>query len=209
MANRIKIIGLSGTNGAGKGAAGHVLALKHNFLFISVTDLLREEARRRGLAIERENLRLISAEWRRQYGNSVLVDRAYEQYEELQDKYSGVAIDSIRNPFEADKIHELGGIVVWVDANIRTRYERIQRNLQERGRADEDSKTFEEFQVEEEMEMKAPPGGDAASLNMGAVKVRSDLVLNNEGSDLHEFEAFIDTQLFGVDEHQQNNDIPA
>jgi broad-specificity NMP kinase len=38
----VTIIGLSGTNGAGKDAAGHTLALKHNYLFVSVTDLLRE-----------------------------------------------------------------------------------------------------------------------------------------------------------------------
>lgn len=195
--SKVKIIGLSGTNGAGKGVVGHTLALKHNFLFISVTDLLREEAKRRGLSIERENLRLISSEWRRKYGNSVLVDRAFEQYQELEEKYAGVAIDSIRNPYEADKIHELGGIVVWVDANIHTRYERIQRNLAERGRNTEDSKTFEQFQVEEEIEMRTPPGGDDANLNMGAVKARSDMVINNEGTDLQEFEVFVDQQLFG------------
>jgi cytidylate kinase len=65
MANSKKVIGISGTNGSGKDTLGRALSLRHNFLFVSVTDLLREEARRRGLAIERENLRMISAEWRR------------------------------------------------------------------------------------------------------------------------------------------------
>ena len=176
---------------------GHVLALKHNFLFVSVTDLLREEAKRRGMSVERENLRLISAEWRRKYGYGVLVDQAYNHYKELEDKYSGVAIASLRNPHEADRVHELGGIVVWVDANVKTRYERIQRNLAERARGSEDNKTFEQFVIEEEMEMRRPPGGDDASLSMGDVKTRSDIVLNNEGTNLAQFEQFVDEQLFG------------
>jgi cytidylate kinase len=199
MANSIKIIGLSGTNGSGKDTVGHVLALKHKFLFVSVTDLLREEAKRRGLTVERENLRAISAEWRRKYGYGVLVDQAYNHYKELEEEYAGLAISSLRNPHEADRVHELGGIVVWVDANARTRYDRIQRNLAERGRAGEDAKTFEQFVVEEQVEMHTPPGGDDASLNMGAVKTRSDLVINNEGTNLDQFETFIDTQLFGTD----------
>jgi cytidylate kinase len=193
----IKIIGISGTNGSGKDAMGHVLALKHNFLFVSVTDLLREEAKRRGISVDRENLRLISAEWRRKYGYGVLVDQAYNQYKQLEDKYAGLAIASLRNPHEADRVHQLGGIVVWVDANVKTRYERIQRNFNERGRADEDAKTFDQFVIEEEMEMHTPPGGDDANLNMGAVKTRSDMVINNEGTNLLEFETFVDQQLFG------------
>jgi cytidylate kinase len=193
----IKIIGISGTNGSGKDAMGHVLALKHNFLFVSVTDLLREEAKRRGISVDRENLRLISAEWRRKYGYGVLVDQAYNQYKQLEDKYAGLAIASLRNPHEADRVHQLGGIVVWVDANVKTRYERIQRNFNERGRADEDAKTFDQFVIEEEMEMHTPPGGDDANLNMGAVKTRADMVINNEGTNLLEFETFVDQQLFG------------
>lgn len=196
--SRIKVIGISGTNGSGKDTVGHVLALKHNYLFVSITDLLREEAKRRGLSVERENLRAISSEWRRKYGYAVLIDRAYHKFRELEDEYVGVAISSLRNPHEADRVHELGGVVVWVDANAKTRYERIQRNLAERGRSGEDTKTFEQFQIEEEMEMHTPPGGDEASLNMASVKTRSDMVINNEGSDLHEFETFIDTQLFGA-----------
>lgn len=193
-----KIIGISGTNGSGKDAMGHVLALKHEYLFVSVTDLLREEAKKRGLSVERENLRMISAEWRRKYGYGVLVDQAYNLYKELEDKYAGLAIASLRNPHEADRVHELGGIVVWVDANAETRYQRIQRNLAERGRGGEDNKTFDQFLIEEEMEMHAPPGGDDASLNMGAVKTRSDLVINNEGTNLEQFETFVDEQLFGT-----------
>lgn len=197
--SNIKIIGLSGTNGAGKDVVGHILALKHNFLFVSVSDLLREEAKRREISSGRENLRMISAEWRRKYGYGVLMDQAYNLYKELESKYSGLAVASLRNSHEADRIHELGGVVVWVDASPETRYARIQKNIESRGRSDEDMKTFEEFLVDEEMEMNTPPGGDEANLNMSGVKARSDILLLNDGSDLTEFESFVDQQLFGTD----------
>jgi cytidylate kinase len=198
--SKIKIVGISGTNGAGKDSVGHTLALKHKFLFVSITDLLREEAKRREIPIERENLRMISAEWRRQYGLGVLVDRAYDLFKELEAEYSGLAISSLRNPAEADRVHELGGVVVWVDANPRTRYERIQKNLEERGRSAEDMKTYEQFLLEEQMEMHIPPGGDAANLDMTAVKQRADILLLNDGTDIIDFQKFIDVQLFGVEE---------
>lgn len=198
MADSKKIIGLTGTNGSGKDTVGHVLALKHGYLFISVTDMLREAAKQSGLSITRENLRYISADWRRKYGLAVLVDRAYDQYQRLSEKYSGLAISSLRNPGEADRIHELGGLVVWVDASARTRYDRIQRNLAERGRGDEDQRTFEQFEVEEAAEMRTPPGGDSANLNMLGVKQKSDLILNNDGTNLEQFEDFIEQQLFGI-----------
>jgi dephospho-CoA kinase len=193
-----KIIGIAGTNGAGKDVVGHILALKHNYLFVSVSDLLREEAKRREITADRENLRMISAEWRRKYGYGVLIDQAYHLFKELENKYVGLAIASLRNSHEADRVHELGGLVVWVDANSKTRYERIQRNIAERGRSDEDAKTYEEFLVDEEMEMNTPPGGDDANLNMSGVKTKSDILLLNDGSDLTEFEGFIDNQLFGT-----------
>ena len=193
--SRLKIIGLSGMNGAGKDAVGHILALKHNYLFVSVTDLLREEAKRREIAVERENLRMISAEWRRQYGFGVLVDMAYKK---LESEYVGLAISSLRNPHESERVHELGGIVIWVDANPQTRYDRIQANLEARGRGTEDQKTFEQFLLDEEVEMHTPPGGDEASLNMAGVKQQSDIILLNDHTNLQQFETFIDEQLFGT-----------
>ena len=75
--NKLQIIGIAGTNGAGKDTVGELLAEHYGYLFVSVTELLRAEARRRGLPVEREVLRSISAEWRRELGLGVLVDKAY------------------------------------------------------------------------------------------------------------------------------------
>jgi cytidylate kinase len=184
MSKKLKIIGLAGTNGSGKDTVGHILADKHGYLFISVTDLLRAEAVRRGLSVERENLRMISAEWRREVGLGVLVDKAVSEYERVKDKYAGLVIGSMRNPGEADRIHGLGGTMVWIDADPRLRYDRIQANIATRGRAEEDTKTFEQFKAEEAAEMNKPTDVDNANLNMSAVKARCDVSLENSARDL-------------------------
>jgi cytidylate kinase len=194
MTDNRKIIGIAGTNGSGKDAAGLTLADMHGYLFVSVTDLLRAELNQRGIPVERENLRELSAEWRREYGYGVLVDRAVEEYERLKDRYKGVAIASLRNPSEADRVHELGGLVVWIDADPKIRYDRIRVNAEARARAGEDSKTFEEFLAEEKAEMA--PSGDGATLDMGSVKKRADIILFNDQSDLKKFQSFISDQLF-------------
>lgn len=172
----MKIIGVAGTNGSGKDTVGHILAQKYDWLFVSVSDLLRDECRKRGLAVERENLRNISAEWRREGGLGVLVDKAVEVFESGNGQYGGLAIASLRNPGECERITELGGVNVWVDADPRVRYERIQ--TAERGRGGEDEKTYEQFLAEQEAEMQ--PSGDEATLNMAGVKALADITIINE-----------------------------
>jgi dephospho-CoA kinase len=192
-----KLIGVAGTNGAGKDAVGHLLSEHYNFLFITVTDLLREECRKRGLPIERENLRMVSAEWRREHGTGVLVDKAVEAFRSLpdNDRYTGLVIASLRNPGENDRVHELEGQILWVDAKPEVRYDRIQKNAASRGRAAEDTKTFEQFMAEEEAEMHPPEGADSAMLNMAAVKENSDLFVENNSSNLRTFEMQMATVL--------------
>lgn len=197
MEKNIEIIGLAGTNGSGKDTVGHVLADKHGYLFISLTELLRDEAKKRGQAMDRETLRTISAEWRRgsSHGLGVLVDKAVDEYEKIDGKYAGLVMASLRNPGEADRIHELGGLVVWLDADSRVRYDRIQANAASRNRAQEDDKTFEQFKAEEEAEMHVPIGGDEAMLDMAGVKARSDVFINNDSNDLNVFQSTIEKAL--------------
>jgi dephospho-CoA kinase len=189
----MKIIGLSGTNGSGKDTIGHMLTERHGYLFISLTDMLRKEADKRGQEPNREVLRTISAEWRRESGLGVLIDKAIEHLEELDADFRGLVVASLRNPGEADKVHELGGAVVWTDADPKIRYERIQTHAAERNRAEEDNKTFEQFVAEEQAEMTTT--GDAATLNMSAVKERADLIIANDGIDIEAFKDAAEQEL--------------
>lgn len=204
MQSNLKLIGVAGTNGSGKDTIGHMLAEHYGFLFITVTELLREECRRRGLPVERENLRSISAEWRRESGMGVLVDKAVEAFHQLPDadRYAGLVVASLRNPGENDRVHELGGVVLWVDGDPKVRYERVQKNAASRGRAEEDTKTFEQFLAEEDAEMHPPENADAAVLNMAAVKDEADLFVENNSSDLQTFEKQFTTVL-GLPQRQE------
>lgn len=195
----MKIIGISGTNGSGKDTLGRFLTEKYGYQFLSVTDLLRAEARKRDLGVDRENLRNISAEWRRDHGLGVLIDKAVEHFEDmqgLQESFTGLAVASLRNPGEADRIHELGGKVVWIDGDPRVRYERIQANAAARDRAEEDNKTFEQFQAEEAAEMTS--SGDEATLNMQGVKEKADIYIQNDTNDVATFEQEAEVALSSI-----------
>ena len=182
------IIGIAGTNGSGKDSLGQILAEDYGYMFVSGADFLREEAKKRGLPIEREVLRTISAEWRRKYGLGVLVDKALEIYKQSAEKYQGLVVSPMRNPGEAQHLKELGGVLVWVDAGPKVRYERITK----RQRSTEDQKTFEEFMSEEQAEMHQ--AGDEATLSLNGVKVKTDIFLQNNGT-LEEFKAAIKKSL--------------
>lgn len=178
--NGMQIIGIGGTNGSGKDTLGEILAEKHGFRFISLTDMLRAECRERGLSVERENLRMISAEWREKGGLGAPIDKVVAAYEALSETYAGLVTASLRNPGEADRVHELGGTVVWVDAGPKVRYERVIGS--NRGRDGEDNKTFEQFLQEEHDEMYPKPGASATSLATIEVKKRSDVTILNEST---------------------------
>ena len=179
------LYGLSGSNGSGKDSFANFLASEHNFLYVSSSELLRDEARKRGLVADREALRTISAEWRRECGLGVLIDKAVALYNDEGGDvaYAGLVTGSLRNPGEADRVHELGGKMIWLDADPRVRYDRIQ--AVERGRGSEDDKTFEEFLAEQEVEMQH--NGDKATISMADVKDRCDIFITNESNDLKQF----------------------
>ncbi len=193
------LLGLAGTNGSGKDTVGHLLADEHSFWFFSFTELFRQECRRRGIPVTRENTRLVSTEWRRESGPGVLIDRSMKEFEKQPQQFAGAVFSSLRNPYEADRIHELGGKVIWIDADAHVRYERIQANAASRGRADEDNRTFEEFLAEEAAEMHPAPDADRNSLNMAAVKERADIFIVNNTSDLQKFSEHV------LDELAQHN----
>lgn len=192
--NNLRVIGVAGTNGSGKDTVMRFLADNYGYLFVSATDLLTAELELRGEPTDREHKSTLSAEWRREGGMGVIVQKAYEAWQRHPEKFTGVVVGSLRHPGEADKIHEYGGTVLWVDADQLVRYERIQANLASRGgRAAEDAISFEQFKNEEAREMH--PTGDAATLDMASVKERADIFLDNGGDELTKFQGSIKERL--------------
>ncbi len=188
MTTKSVVIGLSGTNGSGKDVIGHLLADSHGFLFVDATEMLAAELKKRGLPTDRVHKSSLSAEWRRAHGMAVIVDKALELLH--AGSYKGLVVGSLRHPGEVDRVHQLGGTVVWVDADPAVRYKRI--TAHDRGRI-EDQKTFEQWTADEHREMY--PEGDAATLNGAAVKERADIFIENNGNDLQLFRKQVEEAL--------------
>lgn len=169
----MKIVGLAGTNGSGKDTVAQILAEDYGFFVVSATEMLEDELKKRGLVFERENKRKVGNEWRERYGLSAIVDKAIEQAK--ANDVDKLVVGSLRHPAEAEKVKELNGVVVWVDAEPKVRYDRLQSN--NRGRV-EDNKTFEQFLQEEQDEMH----GNESELSGSGVKKLSDIFVENNGT---------------------------
>lgn len=172
----MKIIGLAGTNGSGKDTVAEFLRDEYGYYVVSATKMLEAELNKLGWPTDRTHKRKLGNQWRRDQGLGVIVQRAVDEAKsKIKDK---VVVGSLRNPGEADLVHKLGGQVIWVDSDPKIRYARVVNRAQ--GRA-EDNKSYEEFIRDEQIEMNE--NGDDASLNMAAVKQKSDIyIVNNYGS---------------------------
>ena len=85
-----RLIGLTGTNGAGKGEAA-AFFMARGYAYFSLSDVIRDELRARGEAVSRDNLIRTGNELRERFGPDVLARRTMA-------KVGGPAvIDSIRN----------------------------------------------------------------------------------------------------------------
>ena len=157
-----------------------MLVKKYGWQYVSLSDLLRDELKSRGESITRKKLRSLSAQWRKIHGPGVLVDRAVKIFD--SERYKGLVVASLRNWCEADAIHQLGGRVVWVDAEQKIRYQRIKKRL----RDGEHLQTYAEFLADEQEEMEHFEG-DKHTLNLKGVADRADIFLQNNGTDIEAF----------------------
>jgi dephospho-CoA kinase len=167
MARRPRLIGLTGTNGAGKGEAAAFFKAR-GYGYLSLSDVIRDELATRGLEASRDNLIRVGNELRAAFGPDVLARR-------VMAKVSGpTVIDSIRNTGEVAYLRRQEGFVLLaIDAPVDIRFRRVAA----RGR-DESAATLEEFRKKEDEERA---GGEAAQ-QLDACLAAADALVQNDGT---------------------------
>ena len=172
MKQEARLIGLTGTNGSGKGEAATYFK-KRGYAYFSLSDVIRDALRNDGKEDTRDNLIEKGNELRKKYGPDILARLAMEK---VQDK---TVIDSIRNPSEVEYLRkEKEFILLAIDAPVELRYERVKR----RGRQ-ESASTLEEFIKKEKEEMTDSGKGQ----QLHSCMKMADFIIMNDGTleDLH------------------------
>ena len=168
----MKIIGITGTLGAGKGTIVDYLAKHHKFQHFSVRMYLSKIIKERGLEVNRDSLVAVANELRAQNTPSFIAEELYRTAKE-----SGVdcIIESIRTVGEVNALHAKGNFHLFaVDADQKLRYERIIERASET-----DKISFETFADNERREMTST---DPNKQNLSAVMLLSDFKFVNNGS---------------------------
>lgn len=178
------IIGITGTDGAGKGAAVRYLVHEKGFTHLSSRALIMKEVDNRGLTADRDTLRLVANDMRRVYGHDVIVQKALEACSEIDCK--NAVIESIRAVAEVETLKKNGGVLLAIDANPKLRYARITG----RGSAS-DHVSYEKFLEQEAIEMNDP---DPAGMQKATVMQMADYTIVNEGT-LAELNVALDAAL--------------
>ena len=164
------IIGLTGRNGSGKGEAVKFLQHK-SFYPYSLSDVIREEVKVRGMEITRERLIEVGTELRSQGGTGVLAERVLDKIE--ADK--NYVIDSFRHPDEVKAFRLRPDFrLLLVDATSEVRFQRVR----DRGR-ERDATTVEEFM---ELESREEATVDWHGQQLVAVEEIADFTISNNGS---------------------------
>ena len=172
------IIGLTGKNASGKGEVANYLKSK-GFVYYSLSDVIREEATKRGLEHSRDNLINLGNELRTEFGPSCLAQQINIKLKSQSRNNKNFVIDSIRSPFEAKELMKNSDfLLVGVDAPIETRFKR----LLERNRLG-DAKTLQEFKAQEERENLKNDANQQLDKTFGMAK---EIILNKDTlDDLH------------------------
>ena len=167
------IIGLTGTNGAGKGTVAELLKEK-GFGYYSLSDEIREEVRKRGLDEGLDNLIRVGNELREKEGPATLSKRILKRIKES--KKNNFIVDSIRNPAEIEELRKNKSfILIAVDAPVKLRYERVKS----RKRAS-DFVSFEKFREQEEVQLK---GGKTGQQLLKCIGMADFKIINDSDID--------------------------
>ena len=167
----MKIIGITGTIGAGKGTIVEYLVENYGFTHYSVRNFLIQKAQKLNLPLNRDTYVAIANALRENHSPSYIID---ELYKEAEKNGNDAIIESIRTPGEVESLRTKENFALWaVDADPKIRYERITAR-----KSETDQISFETFLLNEQREMTAE---DPTKQNLAACIRQADILLINNG----------------------------
>jgi len=163
------IIGVAGKIGSGKDTVAKYIAKKYKFRFASIGDIVREELRRRGLPITRNQSAKISKYMREKYGEDYWVRRLANKISRY--KWKNVVISGVRSPSDVKFLKDAfkDFILVKVCAKPKIRYERLKKRKRPGY-----PKTYEEFKLQDKRECK--------EFNMDSTFKMADYTIQNNST---------------------------
>jgi len=183
------IIGITGTNGSGKGTVVEILRKKKHFHYFSVRGFITPLVEKKGWPVDRPHMQKLSDELRKNFCPSYITDQLIGQAFKRGDR---AIIESFRAIGEVTSAREIAKklhakfVLLAVHSETNNRYERIQK----RGSAT-DNVSLEEFIEHDKMEADLKENHRA---NIHTCVKMADYTLENNGS-FEELEEKVDEFL--------------
>lgn len=169
----LMIVCITGMPGAGKTTATQALA-ETGFQPVSMGDVVRKEAQRRGLDLGKEGQKKMMLRLRREGGPAAVAKLCGKEIKRRG--FTRVVVDGARSLEEIEYFRTIGPVkILGIHASPRRRFEL----LSARGRKD-DPMSFEDFAARDKREL---------ALGLGEVIAMSDRMIENERVTIEELDA--------------------
>ena len=171
----MQVMGISGMPGSGKASVSE-LASKKGAIIVSMGDIIREEAKKRG-----EPTKETAVNLRKEFGDDIVSELTIEKNKKL-DEDKLIVVEGIRSHHEVEMFKENfdNFFILSIFANPEIRFERLLKRKRE-----DDSDDWEGFQKRDFTEL---------GFGLGYVIALSDRIIVNE-SDMESYEKKINEFL--------------